>query len=172
MLLRAVRFTLGLLVGMALWWYAAPSYNKVVAAMAEPLLKIDRRFSATDLTTSGRGITVKATASPVLPAATIPGDQLTYNVILLLALFASNPKPVRDTNISALAVSLLILMATHVAGLVVTIESTYAARMALWSEQHYGELAANVWLYAEMFNRLIGMFAVPFACWWWAINRR
>jgi hypothetical protein len=96
----------------------------------------------------------------------MPADQLTYNIILLLALFASNERAWQLTNIRGLTVALLILFVSHCIGLVVSIESTYAVRQGAWSEQHYGDAAANFWLTAELVFRIVGMFGVVFASWW------
>ena len=96
----------------------------------------------------------------------MPADQLTYNIILLLALFASNDKPWIVANLSGLAIALLILFLSHCIGLVISIESTYAIRQGVWSEQHYGDAAANFWQTAELVFRIVGMFGVVFASWW------
>jgi hypothetical protein len=92
-------------------------------------------------------------------------------VILLVALFASNVRPWRDRNIIGFLVALVIVMLLHPFAALVSIESTYATRLGAWSESHYGNVAANFWLLAEMFWRLIGMFGVVFATWWVATTR-
>ena len=51
--------------------------------------------------------------------ATMPADQITYNVILLLALFASNDSPWRMTNVRGLAIALVILFVSHCIGLLI-----------------------------------------------------
>lgn len=171
MLLQLVRFFLGLFLGVVLWTSTAASYNQFLAGVTAPAMRLDGRFARAELTPAGASISVSSPEAN-FPASTIPANQLTYNVILLLALFASNCSPLSGHNLKALSLSLLLIMAVHPVGLLVSIESTYAARMGAWSESHYGTLAANAWLIAEMFYRLVGMFGLVFLCWWWARNRK
>src|SRR5436190_1315201 len=94
-----------------------------------------------------------------------------YNFILLVALFASNRKPLRDRNVVALLVSMLIVVVLHVFAVLLSVESTYAVQMGAWSEAHYGTAGYFFWMYAEIFYRLVGMFGAVFACWWLTISR-
>src|SRR5258706_11595837 len=144
MLLRVSRFLAGLVLGVAIWWAATPAYNYVLAPATELLLHADRRLAPLVLVPQERKIFV--TSATPLPTATIPADQLTYDIILLLALFASNDKPWRVANLRAVAIALLILFVSHCIGIVISIESTYAVRQGNWNDQHYGDAAANFWL--------------------------
>jgi hypothetical protein len=164
MLLRALRFAAGLALGVCIWWAATPIYNQLLAPSTQLLLHADRRLADAVLVPQERKIFI--TSSTPLPIATMPADQLTYNIILLLALFASNEKPWRLLNLRGLALALVILFVSHCIGLIISIESTYAVRQGAWSEQHYGEAAANFWLTAELVFRIVGMFGVVFASWW------
>ncbi|HEX7677034.1 MAG TPA: hypothetical protein VF713_02845 [Thermoanaerobaculia bacterium] len=164
MLLRALRFLAGLALGVSIWWVATPAYNYLLAPATQLLLHADRRLAAAALLPQERNVFV--TSSTPLPTATMPADQITYNIILLLALFASNDTPWRLANVRGLAIALLILFVSHCIGLLISIESTYAVRQGVWSEQHYGEAAASFWLTTELVFRIVGMFGVVFASWW------
>lgn len=164
MLLRALRFLAGLGLGVAIWVAATPAYNYILAPCTQLLLHADRRLAPAELIPRER--TIFVTSSKPLPVATMPADQLTYNIILLVALFASNKRPWRLANLRALAIALGILFVSHCIGLVISIESTYAVRQDTWSEQNYSEMAANFWLTAELVFRIVGMFGVVFASWW------
>jgi hypothetical protein len=164
MLLRALRFLAGLALGVWIWWAATPAYNHLLAPATQLLLHADRRLAAAELLPQERKVFV--TSSTPLPTATIPADQLTYNIILLLALFASNDRAWRIANLRGVAIALVILFASHCIGLVISIESTYAVRQGVWSEQNYGDAAANFWLTTELVFRIVGMFGVVFASWW------
>jgi hypothetical protein len=164
MLLRVCRFIAGLAVGVAVWWAAAPAYNHVLAPASQILMHADRRLADLVLVPQERNVFV--TSSTPMPTATIPADQLTYNIILLLALFASNERSCNLANLRALAIALVIIFASHCVSLVISIESTYALRQGGWSEAHYGNAAANFWLMAELVFRIVGMFGVVFVAWW------
>src|SRR3954470_11141581 len=164
MLLRALRFLAGLAIGLWIWWAATPAYNLALAPSTQLLLHADRRLAEAVLVPQERKVFV--TSATPLPTATMPADQLTYNIILLLALFASNDRPWRVANLRAVAIALIILFLSHCIGLLISIESTYAVRQGSWSEQHYGDAAANFWLTTELVFRIVGMFGVVFASWW------
>jgi hypothetical protein len=164
MFLRALRFAAGLALGVWIWWAATPVYNHVLAPATQLLVHVDRRLADAVLVPQERKIFV--TSATPLPTATMPADQLTYNVILLLALFAMNDRPWRIGNVRGLAIALVILFVSHCIGLLISIESTYAVRQGVWSEQHYGDAAANFWLTSELVFRIVGMFGVVFAAWW------
>jgi hypothetical protein len=164
MLLRALRFLAGLALGVWIWWAATPAYNHLLAPATQLLLHADRRLAAAELLPQERNVFV--TSSTPLPTATMPADQITYNIILLLALFASNDRPWSLANVRGLAIALAILFVSHCIGLLISIESTYAVRQGAWSEQHYGEGAASFWLTTELVFRIVGMFGFVFASWW------
>jgi hypothetical protein len=117
------------------------------------------------MVTRERSLFVRS-ATGLFPSITIPGDELTYNVILLFALFAMNPSPLGARNLRRFAISLLILLALHPIGLLISVESTYAARVGKWSDEQYSDFATNMWVILETFWRLVGMFGAAFACWW------
>ncbi len=169
-MLRTLKGIVGFLAGMALWWKATPFYNRMLCAVAEQLVHIDRRFAGALLVALERIVRVTS-ATTDLPMAYIPADLLTYNIILLLILFASNERALGLANLRAWAISLAVLFATHVAGLLISVESTYALRMGTWSSTYYSDFGQDVWLVLELFYRIVGMFGVAFACWWTARSR-
>jgi len=165
MLWRVVRLLAGLVIGLTLWMSFGNAWNRGLAAVAAPLLKLDRRIADTDLVAVGHTIVVQPT-SDKLPMATLPASELTYNVILVVALFASNRKPLSDRNMKAFAVTLVIVLLLQPIGVFIATESTYANQQRAWSELHYGNAESWVWLHLELFYRLIGMFGVVFGAWW------
>jgi hypothetical protein len=169
MLSRAARFIAGFVVAMFAWLWLSPYLAQGMAAATEPLLHLDSRYKDAQLSASESMISVDAPHG-TFPQTKYPADQLTINLILLVALFASNQRPWRDRNILAFAVSLLIVLALQPLALLVTIE-TYYADFTKWGEPLYGNFAANTWLVLQMFWRLVGMFGVVFACWWVAPSR-
>jgi len=158
----ALRFTAGATIGLLLWLFATPIYNHLLATTAG-VIRLDPRFRDTRLIAVERVIEVQR---PSMPARSVPADQLTYNIALLLGLFATNTRFFTDRNMRPFLVSLVILAITHWLALIVTIESGHAQRLGEWSEAHYSRGEAYVWALGEYFYRLVGMFAIAFACWW------
>ncbi len=164
---RVLRFILGLIVAAVVWYNLTPLYDRFIAAAATPLVKIDPRFRGAHLAADGR--LIKMTGS--VPAANIPADQLTYNVLLLFALFASNRRPLRDRNVMAFLLANAVVVVLHVIAVLLSVESTYAVQMGAWSDAHYGTAGYYFWMYTEIFYRLVGMFGAVFACWWLSMER-
>jgi hypothetical protein len=169
MLSRAARFTAGFVAATLVWLWLSPFLASGMALATEPLLQLDSRFRDAQLSASESTVSVDAPHG-TFPQTKYPADQLTFNLILLVALFASNKKPWRDRNIIAFAISLAIVLALQPLSLLVTIE-TYYADFTKWGETQYGNVAANVWLILQMFWRLVGMFGVVFVCWWISPSR-
>lgn len=100
----------------------------------------------------------------------LPADDLTFDVILLLALAGATKGLSRDRAMKGLGISLLVLFALHVAALVAAVESFYATQLGAWSAANYGAFARNLWGTASHFWRLAGCFAAPFLLWWLLIR--
>jgi hypothetical protein len=156
MLRNVLRFLAGALVGALLWWYAAPAYDTFVGAAAEPILRLDARFHDADTAERGRWVLVRS-AGGKFRMATLPVDQMTYNVILFIALLAT----VRRPRWGRVAVAVAVLFVSHVITFVVGTESLYA------SGRDPASTEASVWMMGNLFFRVVGMLAVAFGCWWW-----
>lgn len=100
----------------------------------------------------------------------LPADDLTFDVILLLTLAATTKGLFRDRAVKGLALSCCVLFGLHVLALVAAVESFYAMQLGAWSTAHYGAFARNVWATAAHFWRLAGCFAAPFLLWWLLIR--
>jgi len=162
--LRALRFIAGAAAGFLFWWYAALFYNGTLAFAAERVLQLDARLCHAHLVAADRKVEV-APHLCVAPTASIPADQLTYNIILFAALFA-----MRFRSFGSFFACLFALLVSHVLSLALSVESTYAARQGSWSHQHYSALAQQLWVGAEFWWRLAGMFALVFGLWWLTLS--
>ena len=169
MLRSTLSFIAGAAIATLLWLFLTPQYNAALAAAARGIVQLDPRFSDLDVVASGRRIVARGgDARRNVPGVVVPADQLTYNVILLFGLFATNRAPLRDRGAGRFAVALIVLAATHVLATVVAIEATYATRTGAWGDGAFGEAARNAWSAIEYGYRLFGMFAIAFGLWWTA----
>jgi len=153
---NALRFLAGALAGALLWWFAAPAYDAFVGKAAEPLLRLDKRFRDVDTAERGRWVIVRS-AGGRFGLGELPADQMTYNVILFIALMATVRRPRWRRVLAAVAV----LFLSHVITFAIGTESLYA------NGRDPASTAANVWMMANLFLRVVGMLAVAFGCWWW-----
>jgi hypothetical protein len=167
LLISALKFAAGAAVGIVLWVYATPSYNRIVSSLAEPLVRVDSRLRHAELVVNQRRLIGRGgDKEPSLPAVLIPADQLTYNIVLLLGLLATNRAAFRDRGLLRLLLAVAVLFLTHVLAVVVSLELTWATRTGPWGASHYSPLAQDFWTALEYGYRLFGMFGVAFACWW------
>ena len=163
---RVSFFVAALIAGIAIWMAVTPLYLQGVAAIAEALIHSDARLRDVDLVAAGRFVRISPGDTTRIPSGYVPAAELTINTILLFALFASNPRPWRARNLRNFGIALLIVCALHPIFVAISVESTLAARAGAWSEQHYSALSANVFVALEMFYKIVGMYALAFACWW------
>jgi len=167
-MLRSVfRFAIGCAIGLLLWWYGTPLYGQFISRVARACLASSSKFAGVALRVSDRHIDV---FGGTLPPAQIPFDQLTYNVVLLLGLFATVPGIWKDRNVGRLIAAIAFLSVTHVLATVINVMATYATRLGVWSNQHFNGFEQDLWTAADYTYRLAGMFAIAFACWYFAVQ--
>jgi hypothetical protein len=163
----AGRGAAGFLLGLAIWLGLTEPYDRLLAAVAEPIVRITERPSATWLEARGREIIVdRADLPPSSPRPGIPADELTFNIILLATLFAANRRPLETRNVVGFLAASALLIPVHVAALISRVEALYAFDFGTWSQVHFGWLARNFWGTAFHFYRVVGCFAVVFLLWW------
>lgn len=157
----------GFVLGLGLWWGLTPTYNAVVARPAEMILRVTERPPVTRIDVQGRGLIInREDFPPKSPRPGVPLSDLTFNVALVVALFAASRETFSNRNVVGFTLAMVVLYLTHIAGLVATIKSIYALKLGQWSVATYGPFARNFWGAAEHFYRLVGMYAFGFAVWW------
>ncbi len=163
----ALRAAAGFAASLALWWGATPAYDRLLAAAAEPILRLVERPPVTRLYADGRQLVVERSDLPSSSARpAFPADDLTFNVVLLVTLASTSRRLFTDRALARLASALAILSAIHVAAVVVRVKSVYALDLGEWSAAVYGPLSRDLWATAFHFYRFVGAFAAPFLLWW------
>ena len=158
----------GFLVGLAIWIFLTPAYDKFIAAGAEKVIRAFEKPKVTRLQMAeDKNVTVdRADFDPRSKRPAIPIRDLTFNIVLLTALFAASKRPFSDRNILGFVISLALLAVSHIFGAVVEVMSIYVAKLGMWSTVHYSDLERNVWGVLNHFYRLVLMYAIAFALWW------
>ena len=164
----ALRGLAGFLAGLALWVALTPVYNRGIAAVAEKVIRAFERPAVTQLKPAEKGyVTIdRADFDPKSKRPGIPLHDLTFNVLLVTALFMVSKRPFSDRNVGGFLVAMVVLALTHVLGAVTEVMSVYVGKLGLWSRMHYGDFARNFWGVASHFYRLVLMYAIAFALWW------
>ena len=164
----ALKALAGFAAGLALWVMLSPLYDRVIARAAEVSIRAFEKPPVTRLRPAeDQYVTVDRTDfDPRSKRPAIPIRDLTFNFLLLTALFALSKRPISDRNIVGFVIASAILAITHIFGAVAEVMSIYVAKLGLWSTVHYGSFARNFWGVANHFYRLILMYAIAFALWW------
>lgn len=157
----------GFLLGLGVWAGFAYPYADVVSATAQPIFRIAEKPNVTRLFTKKADIVVDRSDFPrSSPRPQLPLKDLTFNVIILAALFASEPSPLSTRNVSRFAVAIVALFVTHVFAFFVKVQSIYALQLGKWSEVNYNAFERNLWSGGAHFYRLVGLYAIVFLLWW------
>ena len=157
----------GFLLGLAFWWVLSFPYARLLAFFSEPLIRMAESPPVTRVIAEGTELTIDRADFP--RSSPRPGlllMDLTSNFVVLTALFAVNRRPLGDRNITGLLLASLVLIAVHIAAVLVNVQEIYALRLGPWSERNYGPVARNLWGAGAHFYSLIGAFGAAFALWW------
>jgi len=151
-----------------MWIFLTPTYDGFVAAGAEKVMRTFENPKVTRLRVAeDKFVTVdRADFDPRSKRPAIPIKDLTFNIVLLTALFAASKRTFSDRNILGFLISVVLLAATHILGAVAEVMSIYVAKLGMWSTVHYSDLERNVWGVLNHFYRLVLMYAIAFALWW------
>lgn len=164
----ALKALAGFAAGVAIWFLLSPVYDRVIAAGAEAVIRATERPKVTSLRPQADNyVTVdRRDFDPRSKRPGIPIRDLTFNFVLLLALFAAVPRPLSDRNFGGFLSASAILAVTHVLATVVEVMTLYSGKLGPWSRAHYGDFARNAWGVANHSYRVVLMYAIAFALWW------
>lgn len=164
----AVRALAGFAAGVAIWIFLSPPYDRLISTLAERAIRTFERPAVTRLRPAeDQYVTVdRSDFDPRSKRPAVSIRDLTFNIVLLTALFATAKRPFADRNIGGFLVATVILGITHVFGAVTEVMSIYVLKLGLWSQIHYGAFERNAWSVANHFYRLVLMYAIAFALWW------
>ena len=164
----AVKALAGFLLGLALWTLLTPLYDRAVGASAQATLRAFERPSVTKLRREDDGYTT-IDRSDFDPRSkqrpTLAIKDLTFNFVLLTALFAMAKRPFSDRNIGGFLAASAALALTHILAAIAEVMSIYVAKLGMWSTVHYGDFARNFWGVTATFYRVVLMYAIVFALW-------
>lgn len=164
----ALKALAGFAVGVAFWLMASPLYDRGIAAGAQGVMRAFENPKVTRLRPADDNrVTVdRSDFDPRSKRPAISLRDLTFNVVLLIALFAASKRTFSDRNIGGFFAAVAILALTHIGAAVVEVMSIYVAQLGPWSRANYSDLDRNVWGVARHFYRLVLMYAIVFALWW------
>lgn len=159
----------GFLVGLAIWAFLSPVYDRLIAASAEKVMRAFEKPPVTELrpkednyvTVDRADFDRRSTQRPAIPIR-----DLTFNIALLTALFAAAKRTFSDRNMGGFVLATVCLALSHVFGTVAEVMSIYVAKLGMWSTVHYTDFERNVWGVLNHSYRVVLMYAIAFALWW------
>ncbi|MEP6470463.1 MAG: hypothetical protein ABJC28_00505 [Acidobacteriota bacterium] len=163
----ALRGLVGFLLALAIWFGFSRTYEKAIAAGSETLCNAFESPDVTRLDAKGGEILLDRRDFP--PGSARPGlsgPDIHFNFVLLIALFALDPRPLRGAHVSRFLAAAAALWVVHVLALTFQVHSVYATSLGAWSVANYGRVARNFWAAGWHFYLIAGRFAAPFALWW------
>ena len=95
----------------------------------------------------------------------MPLTDITFNVIVLMALYLALPRPQSRRQLERLFMGVCVLYLTQALNLVFHVKTLYALGLGEWSHQHYSDFARNVFGFFRYFTDLPGRFSFPFLIW-------
>lgn len=163
----ALKGLAGFAVAVVIWASVSPLYDRFVAAGAEEVIRAFEHPKVTHLNAKGTHVMVdRSDFDPRSPRPGLPVFDLTFNWVLLAALFSINRWPLSNRNALGFVIASFVMSITHVLALVSEVMSIYALRFGPWSRVHYGFVARHFWGAANHSYRFVLMFAIAFGLWW------
>jgi hypothetical protein len=162
-----LRALAGFLVALAVWFTLSRPYEKALALFAEPLIRAFENPPATRLSAHpGEIVVTRSDWPPAAPSPGLPSQDVHFNFVLLVALFAADRGFWRLDRVVRFGIACFFLSFVHVTALVFDVQALYATRLGAWSQSHFGPVGRNFWAGGYHFYLIAGRFAAPFAIWW------
>lgn len=164
----ALRALGGFVAGVVVWVLLSPLYDRMLAKGAEAVMRSFESPKVTRLRPQPDQFTT-VDRTDFDPRSKRPGisiRDLTFNIVLLVALFAASKRPYSDRNIGGFLVAAVALTLTHLLAVIAEVMAIYATKLGMWSTVHYSAFERNAWGVASHSYRLVLMYAIVFALWW------
>ena len=151
---------------MLLWLLLRPAIDVTVAKLAQTLIRSFEYPKVTRLVVDeDRARVHRADFRSDSAIPTVSMTEVTFNTIVLLALYLALPKPFSRHQLERLFMGWCVLCLSQSLNLVFHVKTTYALGLGDWSQLHYSDFARNFWGYLRYFTDLPGRFSFPFLIW-------
>ncbi len=161
-----LRLPPALLIGMVMWFALRPAIDLAVTGLAQTLIRAFEYPRVTRLVVDDHRAQVRRSdfrTNSQIP--TVPLTEITFNTIVLLALYLALPRPLSRRQLERLFMGGCVLYLTQALNLVFHVKTLYTLGLGEWSQQNYSDLARNVFGFLRYFTDLPGRFSFPFLIW-------
>ena len=161
---------LSLLVGLltyTLWTPFIPAYNKLLAALVNPVLSLTHQAEFTRVHAQNDHLVIVRTdldpRSSSIPAVNFRWYQ--FSMVLLLTLLISAPGVDFYQRLKNIVLGIIILLGYHVFVVADQILYLFSTRLGPYSLANYSDLERNIYGSIDAFNIGIGVYGVPVLLW-------
>lgn len=161
-----LRLPIVMVVAMVIWILVRPALDVAVAGLAQTLIRAYEYPRVTRLVVEDRQVQVRRSdfrTGSKIPA--VPLTEITFNTIVLLALYLALPKPLSRRQLERLVMGWCVLLLTQSLNLAFHVKTLYALGLGEWSQQQYSDLSRNIYGFWRYFTDLPGRFSFPFLIW-------
>ena len=160
------RLPLAMIAATLLWLLLRPGIDLTVAKLSQILIRSFEYPKVTRLVVEDHRARVhRADFRSDSAIPTVSMTEITFNTIVLLALYLALPKPFSRRQLESLFMGWTILLLSQSLNLVFHVKTMYAMSLGEWSQAHYSDAARNFWGYLRYFTDLPGRFSFPFLIW-------
>ena len=160
------RLPLTLVAAVVIWLLLRPAIDTVVAGLAQTLIRSFEYPRVTRLVVEDHRTQMRRTdlrTDSKVP--TVSMTEVTFNTIVLLALYLALPRPFSRRQLERLFMGWCVLCLSQSINLLFHVKTMYAMGLGEWSQHHYSDFARNVFGFGRYFTDLPGRFSFPFLIW-------
>ena len=160
------RLPVTLVAAIIIWLLVRPAIDTVVAGLTQTLIRSFEHPRVTRLVVEDHRTQIRRTdlrSGSKVP--TVSMTEVTFNSIVLLALYLAMPNPFSRRQLERLFMGWCVLCLTQSMNLLFHVKTLYAMGLGEWSQHNYSDLARNVFGFGRYFTDLPGRFSFPFLIW-------
>ena len=160
------RLPITLVVAIVVWLLLRPAIDWAVAGFAQTLVRAFEYPRVTRLVVvEHRAEMRRSDLHTESKVPTVSMTEMTFNTIVLLALYLALPRPLSRKQLESLFMGWCVLCLCQSLNLVLHVKTLYATGLGEWSRAHYSDLSRNVFAFGQYFTDLPGRFSFPFLIW-------
>ena len=160
------RLPVTLIAAVVIWLLLRPAIDTTVAGLAQTLIRSFEYPRVTRLVVEDHQAQMRRTdlrTDSKVPSVSM--TEVTFNTIVLLALYLALPHPFSRKQLERLFMGLCVLCLSQSINLLFHVKTLYSMGLGEWSQHHYSDLARNIFGFGRYFTDLPGRFSFPFLIW-------
>ena len=160
------RLPVALIAAIVIWLLLRPAVDASVAWLAQTLVRAFEYPRITRLVVQDHQAQIRrADLRTDSKVRSVSMTEVTFNTIVLLALYLALPRPFSRRQFESLFMGWCVLWLCQSINLLFHVKTLYATGLGEWSQQHYSDLSRNVFGFGRYFTDLPGRFSFPFLIW-------